>query len=173
MRQFAGPEPTTDERLIAASLFRDCVYQFVACFDKSAPLFLSPEEIYGHTNGGTTCFRWLRDMRDGYCAHKFGAQRQCQIGVVASNDGFKSQGFFKSTFIGPNREDYPQLIGFFLLSLNHVQQRLEILRQEVQREIDALNLEEINSLPICRVYGLHSNEQRLSRGDLVKRRERS
>jgi hypothetical protein len=68
-RRFASAQDPEDE-LIAGSLFRDAITQFVGCFDKTAQFPLSPDEVYGHDPHGLASFQWFKDMRDAYTGHK-------------------------------------------------------------------------------------------------------
>ena len=74
-------------RLISQSFFRDSLVMFVGCFDKTAAsTSLSETAIYGSVRGGLAYFKWLKDIRDAYAAHKFGPFRQCVAGVALDTD---------------------------------------------------------------------------------------
>jgi hypothetical protein len=108
-RRFAGASDLED-RLIGASLFRDAIVQFVGCFDKSAQFPLSAEAIYGADPSGLASFQWFKDTRDAYAGHKFGAQRQCVVGVVVKNSqrGF---GHLVANYRGQNKEMVRSYVG--------------------------------------------------------------
>src|SRR5689334_22406386 len=60
-----------ESRIIAQSLFRDAIVQFVGCFDKTSHYPLSVEAIYRHDPNGMASFQWFKDVRDAYAGHKF------------------------------------------------------------------------------------------------------
>jgi hypothetical protein len=139
-RKFASSKDL-EERLIGASLFRDAIVQFVECFDTTAQFPLSAQDIYGHDPEGVRSFQWFKDTMDAYASHKFGAQRQCVVGVILKADGQRGIGHLAATYRGQNKEDGDQLRGFMQTAADFLDGRTEqlLLRliDEVQKMTDA------------------------------------
>src|SRR5438552_15692125 len=60
-----------DDLLIGQSLFRDAVVMVISCFDKSAPLRLFPEEIYGSFDGGMVVFLCIEVIGHAFVIIRF------------------------------------------------------------------------------------------------------
>jgi hypothetical protein len=163
-RRFASSEDPED-KLVAGSLFRDAITQFVGCFDKSAEFPVSAKEIYGHHPDGLTSFQWFKDMRDAYSSHKFGAQRQCIVGVAAK-DGMAGIGYLMAKMRGQNKEDGPLPRGFMQSAANFLDARVQSLAAELKKQVAAMSLSEIGALKEANVRTLKMEEARFTRADL-------
>lgn len=168
--KYAEKEPGSEERTIGASLFRDVVVQFVGCFDKTAKFPLSSDEIYGKLDGGPAFFQWFQDCRDAYAAHKFGAQRQCVVGVISIPGQDIGIGNLNAVYKGAKTEDGPKLIEFMKLAATHLDKKVESLQQKALEAAKAMSAEQINALPVARVYGVDPSEIGMSRQALQKAR---
>jgi hypothetical protein len=124
-RRFASSRDPEDQ-LIGLSLFRDAIVQFVGCFDKTAKFPLNAEKIYGDHEGGLSSFQWFKDFRDAYAAHKFGAQRQCIVGVI-SHGGQRDVAHLWAQYRGQNKEEGPMLRGFMLKAANYLESHTQDL----------------------------------------------
>ncbi|QWG20611.1 hypothetical protein KMZ68_12650 [Bradyrhizobium sediminis] len=155
----------TEARIIGKSLFRDAIVQFVGCFDKTAQYPLSAEAIYGHDPNGVSSFRWFKDVRDAYAGHKFGAWRQCVVGVI-EHDGQRGVGHILATFLGPQKEDGDQLRGFMQTAANYLDANVDRLRQAVMKHVESMKPEEIASLKEASARTLRMPEARFTRADL-------
>jgi hypothetical protein len=132
-RRFAESSDPEDN-LIGASLFRDAVIQFVGCFDKTAQFPLSAQDIYGRDPDGLPSFQWFKNTRDAYAAHKFGAQRQCVVGVVLK-DGERGIGHLFAKYRGQNKADGAVLRGFMQTAANHLDSRVQSLEKKLKEQI--------------------------------------
>ena len=77
---------TEGDKDIAASLFRDAVVSFIACFDKNLPVTLDATALYDKHEGGLDYFRWLSAIRDTWIAHRHGASRQTSAAIVVNEN---------------------------------------------------------------------------------------
>jgi hypothetical protein len=166
-RRFASSSDP-EERLIGASLFRDSIVQFVGCFDKTAQFPLSAEAIYGHDPNGMPSFQWFKDTRDAFAGHKFGAQRQCKVGVVFNTEGKKGIGHLLANYRGQKKEDGDQLRAFMQTAANYLDAHVETLRKRLSYEIQKLSADEIAALKDASARTLKMNEARLTRADLLR-----
>ena len=155
------------DQIIAKSLFRDAIVQFVGCFDKTSQYPLSAEAIYGHDPNGMTSFQWFKDVRDAYASHKFGAWRQCVVGVL-EHDGQRSVGHILAVFRGQQKEDGDQLRGFMQTAAAHLDANVDRLRKALQKSVEAMKPEEIASLSDASARTLKMLEARFTRADLKR-----
>jgi hypothetical protein len=168
--KYAEKEPGTEDAIIGQSLFRDAIILFVGCFDKSAEFPLSANDIYGHHPKGLSSFEWFQNMRDGYAAHKFGAQRQCVVGVIQSPTGEIGIGQLFAAYRGQLKSDGPQLIGFMKTAARHLDQKVERLSQDLLEYAQKMKPEEIAALPRAEVHTLSQEESKLTRSGILKAR---
>jgi hypothetical protein len=162
--------PSSDEgRTISLSLFRDAIVQFIACFDKTANFRLSRDDIYQEQDGAHIYFQWLQDVRDAYAAHRFGANRQCIVGVIRDPaSGAAGIGKMMALYAGAEGAGGPQLIAFMSVAARFVAARIGTLLQEVQQDASAMTQAEIDALRIARVYGVDPSETRYSRNEIQR-----
>ena len=156
-----------DDRIIAGCLFRDAITQFVGCFDKTAEFPLSADEIYGHDPEGLVSFKWFKDTRDAYTSHKFGAQRQCVVGV-ARKDGVTGLGYLIAKFRGQKRDDGPQLRGFMQTAAKFLDSRVDSLKADLMKEVEVMPMDDIAKLNEANVRTLKMEEARFTRADLQR-----
>jgi hypothetical protein len=154
-----------EDRTIAESLFRDAIVQFVGCFDKSSQCPLSAEAIYGHDPNGMTSFQWFKDVRDAYAGHKFGAWRQCVVGVI-ERDGQRGFGHILATFRGQEKEDGDQLRGFMQTATAYLDAHVDRLRETVKKSVEAMTPDEVAFLNDASARTLKMPEARFTRADL-------
>lgn len=160
-----------EARIIGGSLFRDAIIQFVGCFDKGAQFHLSAEDIYGLYDRGLESFQWFKDTRDAYAAHRFGAQRQCVIGVVIdSATGGRSLTQHMAVYRGQTKQDGAQLVGFMRTAEKHLNSLIEAFAAKVIEATLAMSPDEIAKLEDGAFHGLGQNEARLSRHGLQRAR---
>jgi hypothetical protein len=166
--KYAEKSRQTEEGIIGQSLFRDAIIQFVGCFDKTAPFPLSPDKIYGHDPSGIKSFEWFKDTRDAYAAHKFGAQRQCVVGVVLTPQGEIGIGHLQVAYKGQNKSDGPQLLGFMQTAAKFLDQKIASLEKTLLESVRVMTKEQISSLRVATVRTLEQSESRISRPALQK-----
>lgn len=160
-----------ETRLIGQSLFRDAIIMFVGCFDKTSEFPLDANEIYGKDPNGLASFQWFKDIRDAYAAHKFGAQRQCVVGVITHPEtGEVGFGNLFARYVGQNKEDGPQLQGFMQTAEKHLDQRVTELQQKLLAFIQAMTPEQIAALKEASVHTLEQSEARLTRSGIRRAR---
>lgn len=161
-----------ETRLIGGSLFRDAIIMFVGCFDKTSEFPLDANAIYGKDPDGLSSFQWFKNIRDAYAAHKFGAQRQCIVGVivhpVTGDVGF---GNLIARYAGQNKEDGPQLQGFMQTAEKYLDARVVELQEKLLASIKAMTPEQVAVLKDASVHTLEQSETRLTRSGV--RRVRS
>jgi hypothetical protein len=171
-RYWRKENPTPEDTLIANSLFRDAILQFIGCFDRTAQYRLSVQDVYKSTQGATEYFSWLQDIRDAYIAHKFGPDRQCAVGVFSDSKGTViSIGHFVSVYAGPS-EGARDLIEFIAIAGRYLNSRIEDLHAQVLAAAKAMSKEDLNALPIARAYGVGPNDTRMSREKFKRSRSR-
>jgi hypothetical protein len=163
-------EQSADDATICESLFRDAIIQFVGCFDKSAKYPLIRDEIYGAANGGDSYFQWLQDIRDAYAAHKFGALRQCIVGVLIDPvTGMIGQGHLSSIYQGPTSpSDGLQIISFMRIGAEFVNKKIKVLQEKMLSEAKQLSPEQLENLPIATAFGIDPTEIRKSRREIQR-----
>jgi hypothetical protein len=154
-----------EDQIIAKSLFRDAIVQFVGCFDKTSKYPLSAEAIYGHDPNGMSSFQWFKDVRDAYVGHKFGAWRQCVVGVI-ERDGQRGVGHIRATFRGQKKEDGDQLRGFMQTAAAYLDANVDRLHEAVKKNVEAMKPDEIASLNDASARTLKMPEARFTRADL-------
>jgi hypothetical protein len=157
-----------EDRTIAASLFRDAIVQFVGCFDKSSQFPLLAEAIYGHDPYGMSSFQWFKDVRDAYAGHKFGAWRQCVVGVIERDDGQRGVGHILAIFRGQQKEDGDQLRGFMQTAATYLDAQVDRLREALKKSVEAMKPDEIASLNDASARTLKMPEARFTRADLSR-----
>jgi hypothetical protein len=163
-RRFAESTDPEDA-LIALSLFRDAIVQFVGCFDKTAKFPLDAKTIYGDSEGGVESLQWFKDIRDAYAAHKFGAQRQCSVGVV-SHDGQRDVGQIWARYRGQTKAEGPMLRGFMQKAADYLVAHMQELGKKVQEEIRQMSDEDVAKLSDAGTRTLKMEEARFTRADL-------
>lgn len=159
-----GPE----DWIIAKSLFRDAIVQFVGCFDKTARYPLSAETIYGHDPNGMSSFQWFKDVRDAHAGHKFGAWRQCVVGVI-EHDGQRGVGHILAAFRGQQKEDGDALRGFMQTAAAYLDANVDRLREAVKKSVEAMKPDELASLNDASARTLTMPEARFTRADLNRK----
>ena len=152
-RTKSGDSETEADKVIAASLFRDAVVRFMACFDKGMPVRLDADELYGppRTEGGVEYFRWLSALRDTWIAHRHGVSRQAHalvavdegtgevlgvgasVGVMASYDPGEGDGF----------------IPLIQMAISHAENRARELKEVVASELKSMHPSQLLRLPIA------------------------
>jgi hypothetical protein len=157
-----------DMQIIAGSLFRDGITQFVGCFDGDTNAFpLIVETVYPDVPEIAPTFKWLRGLRRSYTAHRFGSARQCVVGLIVNPEGdYNGHGMVLIKYNGPDKSAHPQLLHLIAGAIRHVETRIEPLRQEF-----AAKAREIPNPQDLPSYGLESQAPETfhkSRGEIRK-----
>lgn len=158
------------ENLIRLALYRDAIVQFIACFDGSAPLFLKVPDVYPGDENAQSYFNSLKDIRDGYAAHRHGPSRQCAVGVVAGLSGTFATGRLLILRHVPPIADLKHHHDFALKARLHVDARIASLERTVTTAAMAMSREQILALPGAHGYNVREGEARLARRRFLSRR---
>lgn len=173
-KEFSDSEKfkSREEEVIRFSLFRDSVVQFVGCFDKSAPFYLKWDEIYQEGDGGHTFFKWMKDVRDAYAAHRFGALRQAAVGATydAQTDA-RGIGHFTFVYSGPKPEFAKQLLPFTMRAAKHIEARIRTGLLQIGKQVDAMSAKELLALEKIQFHGISAEEIRMTRAAVQKSRD--
>jgi hypothetical protein len=158
------------ERAIDGSLFRDGITQFVGCFDRNNAYPLVVETVYPNVGGIGPYFRWLRNLRNSYTAHRHGAARQCSIGALVRPGAGQFLGHTKLIVIyaGPSQEEHASLLAIIKMAISYVESRIAHLQQEFMAQASALPPEELLKLPPAPVQPQAPDQIGKSRGEVRK-----
>jgi hypothetical protein len=137
---------------ISASLFRDGIMLYCACFatDNDADK-LDPHVIYDDVEGGWTYCEKLLAIRDTFVAHNFGPMRQHNIVVIVLEIGGElipaafSQVHFR--FAGWIAEEGKRLLPHIDLAREHLKGRIEEAEKLVQDTLTTISSDELAALP--------------------------
>ena len=158
---------TETDRVIAASLFRDAVIRFMACFDVGMPARLDASELYGkpRTVGGVEYFRWLSALRDTWIAHRHGASRQAHAMVLLVEDTGEVVGLGGSTaglasYVPGEDEGFIPLIQ---IAIAHAEKRAKELERVVADEVSAMRPSVLLRLPLAAMKAPDERSLRLGR----------
>ena len=141
------------DRMISASLFRDAVVRFIACFDKEALVCLDAAELYEHPRikGGMDYFRWLSGIRDTWIAHRHGAYRQAHA-VVAIEEGTGKLIGVGTHIVSVVSYDYAGKDGFIALiriAIHYAEKRVEEQARVVEQDASSMHATQRLRLPIA------------------------
>jgi len=163
------PDPET--RTVLGSLFRDGIILFTGCFDKTKhPLTLT--EVYPNVKGADAYLKWMTDLRNSYAAHRYGAARQCVVGVMVDPDlGYAGYGHFAAVYHGPQRSGHQDLLSFVSMAVRFVDAKVASLGARFDAEARAMSLDELLKAPLAGIHGLGPEEMGMSRGQLKKDRQ--
>lgn len=128
---------------------------------------MSAEAIYSEDPDGMSSFQWLKDVRDAYAGHKFGAWRQCIVGVI-EHEGQRGVGHLLAAFRGQQKEDGDQLRGFMQTAANYLDSNVERLRGALMKFVESMKPDEIASLKEATARTLKMPEARFTRADLSR-----
>lgn len=165
-------EPDDHTRAVRGSLFRDAIAQFVSCFDGPHNAFpLVVETVFPNVEGIGPYFRWLRDLRNSYTAHRHGAARQCIVGAVVDPASGKylgrNVGF--AIYAGPSKEGHAGLLSIVSMALRYVEERIALLETQFDAEASAIASADLLKLPPAVVQPQGPTSMGKSRGDVKKR----
>lgn len=154
---------TAEDTLISQALFRDSIVMFVGCFDKTAPLSLPVSDIY-KTQNERDYFQWLLDMRDAYAAHKFGALRQCVVGVFVDDAGnVLGAGHNDRIWAGPRAAAKTEMLMFMGAAFRYTERKILDLSRQLTETAKALTPAELAALNVAKTHAVEPHEIRLSR----------
>jgi hypothetical protein len=145
---------------------------FIGCFDKTAPLSLSPKEIYGSLENGMAFFEYWKDIRNSYAAHKYGPCRQCVVGITVDDSGSVDKvGNAARIFSGFKVEGREQAINFIRMAGHHVARKMDELKDLLLVEAKALTQAELAALKPAKTYDIMPDQVNLGRPSFKKRND--
>lgn len=158
-------------KAIRGSLFRDAITQFVGCFDSKNAFPLIAETVYPNVEGIRPYFRWLRDLRNSYTAHRHGSARQCVVGVLVdpTSGKYRGHGNLFTIYAGPSQQGHAQLLSLVRMAIGYVEGKIAILQQQFETEAAAIPQEELLKLPFAAVQPQEATSMAKSRGAIQKR----
>ncbi|RYZ14151.1 MAG: hypothetical protein EON61_04695 [Alphaproteobacteria bacterium] len=173
-KKYSTRDVDAESSTIVASLFRDGITQFVSCFDgpsNSVPLVV--EEVYPNTEGIAPYFVWLRALRNRFTAHRFGAARQCVVGVVIHPENGELIALTPSyaRYSGPSPEGHADLLGIVQMALQFAAKKVEDITAAHVAELNALSAEQRLALPRAEMIVPGPSDMKVSRGDIVRLRK--
>lgn len=157
-------------RTINDSLFRDGITQFVNCFDSKNAFPLVVETVFPNIEGIAPYFRWLRDLRNSYAAHRHGNSRQCSVGAIVdpSTGAYLGHTALYAAYRGPNQEGHAALLSLVAHALHYVEAQLVTLGQRFDAEASAIAPAVLLKLPRSAVQPQGPEQMGKSRGDVMK-----
>jgi hypothetical protein len=171
-----APKGDPDQRTTAirGSLFRDAITQFVGCFDSKNAFPLIVETVFPEVEGIGPYFRWLRDLRNSYTAHRHGSARQCVIGALVDpvSGAYLGRGQLFTIYAGPGEEGHAPLISLIEMAIRFVDTRIAALTEQFDREAGAIAPADLLKLPPAGVQPQGPQSMSKSRGDVRKGMER-
>ncbi|MFK4498888.1 hypothetical protein ABIF86_003179 [Bradyrhizobium japonicum] len=159
------------ERAVNGSLFRDGITQFVSCFDSKNRFPLVVETVYPNATGVAPYFKWLRNLRNSYTAHRHGAARQCSIAAVVrpGTGAFLGHSKLFAAYVGPSQDGHAQLLAVVSLAIRYVEAQILRLQQQFIEEASAIPPEQLLMLPRGAAVQPQGPAQiGMSRGDVRK-----
>lgn len=169
----ASDAPDAEANIVLGSLFRDGLVRLIGCFEKSShPLRL--DEVYPNANDGAAdYFKWLRDIRNSFAAHRYGAARRCVVGALVDPDkGYLGHGYLSAIYAGPASVGHSDLLRFVAVALKFADAKAARLAEQVDAEARAVPMEELLKAPVARLHGLDPEDMKKSRGDMRRDRQR-
>lgn len=164
------PDLAGPDRLISQALFRDSVVMFIGCFDKSAPISLSPMDVYNSRDGSLKYFEWLKDIRDSYAAHRFGPLRQCVTGVLVDDAGLVVNATYTwQDYAGPKAAGKDDLLEIVEKAVRFADLKVKALAAQLKAYAKTLTPEQLMALKEASVRPVELHEIRSSRSKFVKR----
>jgi hypothetical protein len=166
-QSYISEEQHPNKQVIEDSLFRDGITQFVGCFDSQNAVPLVVETVYPDAEGIDVYFRWLRGLRNSYTAHRHGAARQCVVGIfIDANGNHLGSGQLFAAYRGPSKDGHADLLKVVSQALRFTENKIAILRSELEVEAKALTAEQRLKLPTAKVQPPGPEDMRKSRGDV-------
>ena len=154
-----------DDLIVASSLFRNAIVSFVACFDKSVTPRLDVDSVYSEAEGGIEYFKWLKDLRDSWVAHRFGAHRQSYVGpMVDDNTGkYIGIGNMVQMYAAPKTDGADQLVSFMKAAEHAAKVIAKPLHGELDKYMQEMPETVLLRLPTALSKAAGTNDLRMGR----------
>ena len=153
--------------VVAASLFRDAVVRFMACFDKGMPVRLDANKLYAppHTEGGEEFVRWLSSLRDTWIAHRHGVSRQSHATVTVdeATGELIGVGVLIMSLVSYDYEKASGFIRLIQMAISHAEKRERELLEKISNEVKTMYPAQLLRLPIAKAKVPDSQTLRLGR----------
>lgn len=164
VRTSIGAIASKEALAICEAIFRDAIVQFVGCFDIPKQPCLSSEAVFGANATTAESFRFMKDLRDTYAAHRFGPQRQCFIIVREREDGSGHEvGNYRVSFSMPHDDVLPEYERMVRIAQRAIQKKIAAASSIVEQQVRDLGAEGVAKLPPVRVKVPEHHELRMSR----------
>jgi hypothetical protein len=141
-----------DFSTISASLFRDGIMLYCACFATDGdPDKLNPNDVYANVEGGLDYCQKLLDIRDTFVAHNFGPMRQHNIVVIALEIGGRlvpaafNQVHFR--FAGWIASEGERLLPHIDLARKYLEERIKEAEEPVLEILKTISSDDLAALP--------------------------
>lgn len=173
-KSYTSDESAPDKQTIEGSLFRDGITQFVGCFDSKNAVPLVVETVFPSVDGIAVYFRWLRDLRNSYTAHRHGAARQCIVGAMVDpiSGKYLGHGQMFAIYTGPSQEGHADLLALVAMAIRYVEGRVATLQTQFEAEASAIPPHELLRLSPAAVQPQAPTSMGKSRGDVRQGIER-
>lgn len=156
------------DNLVMAAVFRDIIVQFVACFEKRRHA-LTIAAVYADCTGADEYFKWLRELRNSYAAHAYGAARQCKIGVAVDSEGnYLGVGHLMAVYQGMGPSDLTHLMDFIKIAASYNSNRCDDLARAVDMHVREITCPDLLAAPDVELEAPGAVQLVQSRGYLEK-----
>ncbi len=144
-------QPESGKNDSSASLFRDAVISFMACFDPAAPVRLDPQKIYQNIPGGIDYYKWLLALRDTWIAHRHGTSRQAVTTILVdeSTGNFLGIGCMVQSYSSPVPDSADDFIRFIQIATSHAELKKNALESSVKDQAKSMKPSERLQLPVA------------------------
>ena len=160
-------EKTPTNKVLVASLGRDAVVQFMACFDEATEVRLDANELYAppRTCGGIEYFRWLSTLRDTWIAHRHGVSRQIYTAIFVAEDTGTVHGVGESSaiiasYVYAEGDSFLPVID---IALAHATHQVEQYEQAVWAEVESMTPDQRLALPLATTVIPNNRVRRMGR----------
>ena len=154
--KYAGKKDLPEqERYLVLSIYRDAITNFIGCFSPAkgtTGVYLDADVVYASAKNGLSYFKWLKDIRDSYAAHRFGPYRQCVVGIVPNaGNAVIGTGNLQMIYSGPVPDGKGDMLSFISVAAKYVDAKIRELGAVVLEEARQLTPEQIAALPVATV----------------------
>lgn len=159
--------------VVGRALFTHAIVRFISCFDKYHRHPLDQKVIYGADDGGLEYYQYLLDLRDSFLAHRFGPLRQCHVGVFLQPHppGSRAVGNCIMMSVGIDRSEAHMVGCFIMKALTWVRSEIARVTALIEAEVEMMDADEIEKLPMARLYGVSNSEMRTGREKFIRDRD--
>jgi len=140
-------------------LIKDAILTFLTCYEKNGPVNLKLDEVFKDKEDFKTQFKFLKDLRDFWIAHRHGATRQSRYVIACDDDGRIFQCGFTGFDISGFNGYAPILISMIKLSLDFISPSFEAKKDELKDIILKITPAEALRLPVLEKMHMPSTDE--------------